>query len=41
VYERGLEALPTMAVVLAHYGNWLESRIRPTTTARSCMASNT
>jgi acyl dehydratase len=25
VYERGLVALPTMAVVLAHYGNWLES----------------
>lgn len=26
VYERGLLALPTMAVVLAHPGNWLESR---------------
>jgi hypothetical protein len=25
VYERGLVALPTMAVVLAPYGNWLES----------------
>jgi acyl dehydratase len=25
VYERGLLALPTMAVVLAHPGNWLES----------------
>jgi acyl dehydratase len=25
VYERGLVALPTMAVVLAHPGNWLES----------------
>jgi acyl dehydratase len=26
VYERGLLALPTMAVVLAYPGNWLESR---------------
>jgi acyl dehydratase len=26
VYERGLVALPTMAVVLAHPGNWLESK---------------
>src|SRR5215470_1590115 len=26
VYERGLVALPTMAVVLAHAGNWLESK---------------
>ncbi len=26
VYERGLVALPTMAVVLAYPGNWLESR---------------
>src|SRR4026209_2704141 len=25
VYERGLLALPTMAVVLAYPGNWLES----------------
>jgi acyl dehydratase len=26
VYERGLAALPTMAVVLAYPGNWLESK---------------
>ena len=26
VYERGLVPLPTMAVVLAHPGNWLESK---------------
>src|SRR5262245_6360236 len=26
VYEKGLEALPTMAVVLAYPGNWLESK---------------
>ena len=26
VYEKGLVALPTMAVVLAYPGNWLESK---------------
>jgi acyl dehydratase len=26
VYERGLKALPTMALVLAHVGNWLDSK---------------
>jgi hypothetical protein len=41
VYDRGLVALPTMAVLLADYATGWRARIRPSTTARSWMASNT
>jgi hypothetical protein len=41
VYENGLRALPTMAVVLTSPGNWLGSKESPSITPRCCTANST